>query len=157
MSAEMRIVSHSPAETAAIGCGLGRLLDAGDILCLAGRLGAGKTCLARGISSGLGVDPSEVSSPTFVLAQEYRGRVPVYHLDLYRLSSAEDVENAGLDEYFGGNGVAVVEWPEAYGLLEGYDHLSIRIEPGPDDDSRVLVFRPQGGRYRRILEEMQSC
>jgi len=82
----MRVASQSPAGTAEIGLKLGRLLRPGDVVCLVGPLGAGKTVFARGIASGLGVEPSAVSSPTFTLAREYAGRVPVYHLDLYRLS-----------------------------------------------------------------------
>ncbi len=153
----VRIMSDSPAETIAIGRGLGILLQPGDILCLAGGLGAGKTCLARGIAMGLGVDETRVSSPTFVLAQEYRGRIPLYHLDLYRLGSAEEVEDAGLDEYIGGDGVAIIEWPDVYSPLLGLDRLTVKIDTASDESQRELVFIARGDRYRSILEEMKLC
>ena len=156
MSETVRLISHSPAETIAIGCGLGKLLQPGDILCLAGGLGAGKTCLARGIAMGLGADGAHVSSPTFVLAQEYSGRIPMYHLDLYRLRSAGEVEDAGLDEYIGGDGVAVIEWPDVYGPLLNADRLTVEILTY-DDFERELVLAAQGDRYTRILEEMTRC
>ena len=156
MSETVRITSRSPAETIAIGCGLGKLLQPGDVLCLAGGLGAGKTCLARGIAIGLGADEARVSSPTFVLAQEYRGRIPMYHLDLYRLKSAEEVEEAGLDEYVGGDGVAVIEWPDVYSPLLNMDRLTVEIRTTAAFE-RELVLTPQGDRYRSILEEMRPC
>ncbi|HON42515.1 MAG TPA: tRNA (adenosine(37)-N6)-threonylcarbamoyltransferase complex ATPase subunit type 1 TsaE [Bacillota bacterium] len=156
MTETVRIISHSPAETIAIGCGLGKLLQPGDVLCLAGGLGAGKTCLARGIAIGLGADEARVSSPTFVLAQEYRGRIPMYHLDLYRLTSAEEVEEAGLDEYVGGDGVAVIEWPDVYSPLLNMDRLTVEIRTTATFE-RELVLTPQGDRYRSILEEMRPC
>ncbi len=156
MTETIRIMSHSPAETIAIGCGLGKLLQPGDILCLAGELGAGKTCLARGVAMGLGADEARVSSPTFVLAQEYRGRIPMYHLDLYRLKSAEDVEDAGLAEYIGGDGVAVIEWPDIYSPLLDMDRLTVEIGTTAALE-RELVLAARGERFRRILEEMRPC
>ena len=156
MSETVRLISHSPAETIAIGCGLGKLLQPGDILCLRGGLGAGKTCFARGVAVGLGADEARVSSPTFVLAQEYRGRIPMYHLDLYRLRSAGEVEDAGLDEYIGGDGVAVIEWPDVYGPLLNADRLTVEILTY-DDFERELILAAQGDRYTRILEEMTRC
>lgn len=153
----LRFTSCSPSQTAALGCGLGRVLKPGDIICLEGDLGAGKTCLARGIARGLGVDEASVSSPTFVLAQEYRGRVKVYHLDLYRLTSSDEVEEAGLDEYIWGEGVAIIEWPEVYTPLQEHDRLVVKIMYEPAELRRELVFAPHGERYRRLLEEMRTC
>jgi tRNA threonylcarbamoyladenosine biosynthesis protein TsaE len=104
----------------------------------------------------LGADEARVSSPTFVLAQEYRGRIPMYHLDLYRLTSAEEVEEAGLDEYVGGDGVAVIEWPDVYSPLLNMDRLTVEIRTTATFE-RELVLTPQGDRYRSILEEMRPC
>lgn len=156
MTETVRMMSHSPAETIAIGCGLGKLLEPGDIVCLSGGLGAGKTCFARGVAMGLGADEARVSSPTFVLAQEYRGRIPMYHLDLYRLTSAEEVEDAGLAEYIGGDGVAVIEWPDVYSYLLNMDRLTVKIGTAAALE-RELVMEAQGDRYRRIVEEMRPC
>ncbi|MGB4338897.1 MAG: tRNA (adenosine(37)-N6)-threonylcarbamoyltransferase complex ATPase subunit type 1 TsaE [Bacillota bacterium] len=157
MRRTMRVASQSPAGTAEIGLKLGRLLRPGDVVCLVGPLGAGKTVFARGIASGLGVEPSAVSSPTFTLAREYAGRVPVYHLDLYRLSGPEDVEDAGLHEYIGGDGVALIEWPEVYDPLSGMDRLAVTIDAPAGDDRRHLEFAAYGARYEKILEEMDLC
>ncbi|HOK71941.1 MAG: tRNA (adenosine(37)-N6)-threonylcarbamoyltransferase complex ATPase subunit type 1 TsaE [Bacillota bacterium] len=153
----LKFMSNSPADTAALGCRLGRLLGPGDIVCLEGGLGAGKTCLARGIAKGLGVDETSVSSPTFVLAQEYRGRVRVYHLDLYRLSSSDEVDEAGLDEYIWGDGVAIIEWPGVYVPLREHDRLMVEITQEPVSLRRELVLTPYGQRYRQLLEEMRPC
>lgn len=157
MFEELRIASGSPAETTAIGCSLGRLLEPGDIVCLEGDLGAGKTCLARGIADGLGADPAEVSSPTFTLAQEYSGRIPVYHLDLYRLASTDDVEDAGLHEYIGGDGVAIIEWPGVYARLESMHRLVVEIANRHGDDTRELRITAHGDRLSSILKEMKFC
>lgn len=123
-------------------------------MCLSGDLGAGKTCLARGIAKALGVDPDTVTSPTFVLAQEYTGRVPVYHLDLYRLTSEASVEEAGLDEYLDSDGVAIVEWPGVFPALERMERLEIRVRMGPEDTFRTLEFAAHGPRYSAFMEEI---
>ena len=105
------IATNSEAETAAVGCEFARTLNAGAVVLVSGDLGAGKTAFVRGMAEGLGVDPAEVSSPTFTLIQEYHGgRVPIYHVDLYRLNSNE-VDDLGLDEMTLG-GVTAIEWPD---------------------------------------------
>lgn len=106
------VISHSPEETRSLGRRLGRLLGPGTVLALHGELGAGKTCFVRGIAHGLGVEESHVVSPTFVLVREYRGRLPLYHIDLYRLAPGREVESLGLEEYLEGEGVSAVEWAE---------------------------------------------
>jgi len=106
------ITTHTEAETAAVGRELARALRAGSIVLLWGDLGAGKTTFVRGLAEGLGIDPREVSSPTFTLIQEYRGgRLPLFHVDLYRVESAE-VEDLGLEELTTGGGVTAIEWPD---------------------------------------------
>lgn len=150
-------VSESPADTASIGHELGRLLESGDIVCLIGELGAGKTVLARGIAEGLGVDASRVASPTFTLAREYSGRLPVYHLDLYRLSGSDDVEDAGLVDYLDGDGVALVEWPQVYKPLAEMNRLDVAITSPGCGDRRELELRAHGARYESILEAMGGC
>ena len=107
-----RIISRSESETIAAGRELGRATAAGAIVLLSGDLGAGKTAFVRGLAEGLGLDPGEVSSPTFTLIQEYRGgRLPLFHVDLYRLKPAE-VNDLGLDELTLGGGVTAIEWPD---------------------------------------------
>jgi len=101
-------------ETEALGERLASCLAPGDILALHGELGAGKTCLVRGIARGLGIDEGSVASPSFTLINEYPGHVPLVHLDGYRLDSAEAFEELGLEDYFEGEGVLVIEWAEKF-------------------------------------------
>ena len=108
----MTVTTHSEAETSAIGRTLAARLAPGSVVLLIGDLGAGKTALVRGLAEGLGVSPDEVSSPTFTLIQEYRGgRLPLLHVDLYRLNDSREVEELGLDE-LGANAALAIEWAE---------------------------------------------
>ncbi len=102
----------SPDETLLIGEQLAQSLEPGDVLCLNGDLGAGKTHLVKGISRGLGISEHLVNSPTFTLIHEYRGRLPVYHFDLYRVKDASELKDIGAEDYLFGNGVCIVEWPK---------------------------------------------
>lgn len=110
------IISHSPEETSQIGRQIAVQLRAGDVLALAGDLGAGKTQFVKGVADGMGVE-SEVTSPTFTLIHEYPGRLPLYHVDLYRLESEEEVLRIGIDDYMEGDGVTVIEWADKFGAL----------------------------------------
>jgi tRNA threonylcarbamoyladenosine biosynthesis protein TsaE len=106
------VITSSPEQTWRIGEALGRLLGAGDTVCLYGDLGSGKTNLSYGIALGLEVRDRYITSPTFAFVNEYEGRVPLYHLDLYRIEDPDELENIGFDEYVGADGVAVIEWAE---------------------------------------------
>jgi len=130
------ITTHSEAETAAAGRRLAATLDAGDVVLLCGDLGAGKTAFVRGLAEGLGIDPGLVSSPTFTLIQEYRGgRLPLHHVDLYRLRSIE-VDDLGLDELTLEAGVTAIEWPDRL-PHEWPSVVRVRIEHG-DGDTRTI-------------------
>lgn len=143
------MVSHSPDETRRVGALLGALLAPGDVLLLEGRLGAGKTVFAQGVAIGLGVaDP--VTSPTFTLIHEHAGRVPMYHVDLYRLAGDTEAALIGLQEYLGGNGVAVVEWPERAAGLMPPEHLRIVLLPGEEDDTRLIRLTAAGNRPQEL-------
>ena len=110
--AEMLRETRNAAETRALGEEIASTLKTGDVLLLEGEMGAGKSELTRGIAKGLGVTET-VTSPTFTILNVYEsGRVPLYHFDLYRIGSAEEIWEMGMDEYLGGDGIAVVEWPE---------------------------------------------
>src|SRR6266700_3811096 len=139
----MEWVTRTDEETRAVGEALGRHLEPGDVVCLAGPLGAGKTTLAQGIARGLGVDEI-VNSPTFTLVQEYAGRLPVYHLDVYRLSSPEEAADVALDEMLAAGGVVMIEWPERIAPLLPADRLEIRLEP--HGDARRLTASAHGPR-----------
>ena len=134
------LATKSPEETARFGMRLASLLKAGDVVALYGELGSGKTTLVRGIARGLGVKEERmVTSPTFVLLNIYPGRMPLYHIDLYRLKGASDLYDLGFEEYFFGEGVCVVEWAEkAEALLPS---SAIRIELTTiDEHTRELKY-----------------
>ncbi|MCL4369719.1 MAG: tRNA (adenosine(37)-N6)-threonylcarbamoyltransferase complex ATPase subunit type 1 TsaE [Chloroflexi bacterium] len=150
---QRRLLSHSPRETASVGAALGRCLQPGDILLLTGPLGAGKTCLTQGIAAGLGVE-DYVKSPSFTLINEYHTAAgsPLYHIDLYRIGSPNEVHSFGLEEYLAGDGVVVVEWPERAMPSLPVEHLLIELAL-EGDDFRMLTFSPRGARYRALVEE----
>ena len=144
--------THSPAETRALGERLARHLRPGDVLCLWGDLGAGKSELTRGIAAGLGVT-APVTSPSFTIMNVYgEGRCPLYHFDWYRLESSEELYEMGMDEYLGGDGVAVVEWPGVCPDAIPDTRLDITLAP-LDDTSREITLTPQGDYHSITMEE----
>ena len=149
----LELVSHSPEETQKLGVHIGKLAQPGDIILLVGSLGTGKTCLTQGIAWGLGVEEYALS-PSFVIVRELHGRLPLYHIDLYRLDHVEEIAELGLDEYLYGNSVCVVEWAEK-GLSElPPEHLLIRMVYLSDTD-RSLEFKPCGKRYSDKLTKLE--
>jgi tRNA threonylcarbamoyladenosine biosynthesis protein TsaE len=145
--------SGSPAETKRIGARLGRLLQPGDVLLLQGELGSGKTVLAQGIGRGLKV-AEPVKSSSFVLVNEYHGRLTVHHADLYRLSDPAEVADLALEE-IAAPGVLVVEWPERAWEELPPEHLLVRIEEESAKE-RKLTLVPRGRQYERIARELMS-
>jgi len=138
-----------------VGQRLGKLARPGDVLLLVGELGAGKTCLAQGIAWGLDI-ADYAASPSFVLVREYQGRLPFYHIDLYRLDSIEEVVELGLDEYLCGKGVCAVEWADkALAVLPG-DRLLITMEYLSESE-RQLRMEPKGARYREMLSRLKEA
>ena len=132
----MIATTHSEAETSAVARQFAQSLAAGSVVLLSGDLGAGKTAFVRGLAEGLGIDPDDVSSPTFTLIQEYRGgRLPLHHVDLYRLRPIE-VDDLGLDELTLEGGVTAIEWPDRLPRVFA-DAVQVRIEHG-DGDERVI-------------------
>lgn len=119
-------ISSSERETIRYGEQFAGRLKPGDVVCLYGGLGAGKTHFAKGLAAGLGVPAEEVHSPTFTLIHEYSGDLPVYHFDCYRVESWEEMAELGAEEYFHGDGVSVIEWPER--IEEILPAHAIRIE-----------------------------
>jgi tRNA threonylcarbamoyladenosine biosynthesis protein TsaE len=131
------ILTNSELETEAAGARLAGSLHAGDVVLLYGDLGAGKTAFTRGLARGLGIDPADVSSPTFTLIQEYHGRLTLYHVDLYRLDERE-VDDLGLEELVLGDGVVVIEWAERWRGRPD-DVVEVRLEHVDDDRRRIVV------------------
>jgi tRNA threonylcarbamoyladenosine biosynthesis protein TsaE len=149
---ELRLVAPDPAATRALGERLGRAAAAGDVIALTGPLGAGKTELARGIARGLGV-VGPVASPTFVLVSEHEGRLPLFHLDCYRLAGPEEALAAGLLDERGADGVTVVEWAERLGPALPTGRLEIQLA-GSGDHARTLACRATDPRHHRLLEAL---
>jgi tRNA threonylcarbamoyladenosine biosynthesis protein TsaE len=134
----MEVATTSEAETAGVGCRLAARLGAGSVVLLIGPLGAGKTAFVRGLAQGLGVNPAEVSSPTFTLIQEYRGgRVMLLHVDLYRLDDPREVEDLGLEE-LGERAVLAIEWAEKLPRPPA-GAVVVEIEQGDGDTRRIRV------------------
>lgn len=150
----MILRTRNAEETHRLGERLGWLLKPGDVVALIGELGAGKTTLTRGIASGLGVD-SDIHSPTFTLVHEHGGMVPLYHIDLYRLDTPEEAAEIGVEDYFHGDGVTVVEWAErAEPLLP---EQTLRVEIVRRGESvRELVFHGASPRASEILRGLKD-
>lgn len=145
------VVSTSPADTLAVGRRLAGLLRPGDVVLLAGRLGAGKTLLASGIGEGLGVE-EPVISPSFVLVRSYEGFVPLHHADVYRLGSTAEFDD--LDLLSSANdGVLLIEWGDVVASVVPPDHLLVEINI-VDEQQRVLHFTPHGAWLQRSLREI---
>ena len=157
--AGLSLTTSSPEETQVLGRRIGELMREGDLLLLHGTLGAGKTTLTQGIAWGAGVT-GYAHSPTFVLVNEYAGRFPVFHLDLYRFEGGDavddpsEVEDLAIDEMLE-QGACVVEWAERASTVFPDDHLAIHITPGVTDEHRVFELVPHGTRYHEIVREIE--
>jgi tRNA threonylcarbamoyladenosine biosynthesis protein TsaE len=148
--AERLVVCPDPEATSSLGRALGGVAEPGDLVCLWGELGAGKTHLAKAFGAGLGVTDT-ITSPSFILMAEYEGRLPLFHIDPYRLTSAEDALAGGLIDERQSTGVTLVEWPERLGEALPADRLDVRIE-GTGDEPRTITLSARSDRYQRYLE-----
>lgn len=152
MPPSVLLSSENPAYTFQFGKNLGMLLVPGDVVALVGELGAGKTTLTQGIVRGLGVGEEHyIGSPTFTLINEYAGRMPVYHLDFYRIETPSEIVNLGLEEYLHGEGVAVIEWADKIEALLPEDHVKITLQY-IDRMVRTLEIAGTGKRYAALIE-----
>ena len=147
------LISHSPEQTQILGQRIGELALPGDVFLLVGELGTGKTCLTQGIAWGLDIKEYTLS-PSFVIMRELYGRLPLYHIDLYRLDRIEESMELGLDDYLYGRGVCVVEWAEKALSILPTEHLLIEIDYLSDTE-RSLQMKPMGPRYQGLLAQLQ--
>jgi tRNA threonylcarbamoyladenosine biosynthesis protein TsaE len=139
-----------------LGRRLAEALAPGMVVALIGPLGAGKTSLVRAIAAGLGItDPHAVTSPTFILIQEYQGRIPIYHFDAYRLNSAGEFFDLGAHEYFQGDGVSLVEWANRVAACLPADHLCITIDP-TGENSRRFLLEGRGERSAEVVRRLRG-
>ena len=147
---ERRIESPEPAATSALGLALAEAARPGDLICLWGDLGAGKTHLAKAFGAGLGVTDT-ISSPSFILMAEYAGRLPLFHVDLYRLANSIDAFGGGLIDDRQAAGVTLVEWPDRMAAVLPANRLDVRID-GSGDEPRAITIRAGSPDLRRYLE-----
>ena len=150
----LEFISHSAEQTQQLGIRIGELALAGDIVLLVGTLGTGKTCLTQGIAWGLDIKEYALS-PSFIIVREHYGRLPLYHLDLYRLDHIEEIAELGLDEYLYGNGVCVIEWAEKGLAILPAEHLLIQISYLSDNE-RGFQLKPSGKRYLEIATKLKG-
>jgi tRNA threonylcarbamoyladenosine biosynthesis protein TsaE len=154
--------TNSTSETIRMGKRLGRLLQPGDVVALVGDLGTGKTQFIKGLAEGVGVGRATyVSSPSFTLINEYPGRVPLYHIDLFRLQSEKEAEGLGLEEYVRGNGVTAIEWADKIFSLLPEELFWVKIHY-TGEHTRSLEILGKGDRYEKIIEgfegsRIQAC
>jgi tRNA threonylcarbamoyladenosine biosynthesis protein TsaE len=148
------IISKSPEQTQELGKCIGELAQPGDVFLLVGQLGAGKTCLTQGIAWGLDIQEYTLS-PSFVIMRELYGRLPLYHIDLYRLDRIEESMELGLDDYLYGKGVCVVEWAEKALSILPTENLRININYLADTE-RSFQFKPSGQHYHEIVAKLRQ-
>lgn len=149
---EYTFLSNEPNETINFAKKLARVLKPRDVIALEGDLGAGKTTFTKGLAEGLGIEKN-VNSPTFTIIKEYEGRIPLYHMDVYRLENTE--EDLGFDEYFDGDGVTVIEWAHFIEDQLPKERLTIEFKLG-DGNERIIRFFPSGDRYEQLCKELFS-
>jgi len=153
----LKIKTTSPEETFAIGQHLAKVLGPGQVVCLAGDLGAGKTLFVQGLAKALGVE-NTVNSPTFTLLNVYEASFPIYHFDLYRLDYAEELFDIGFYEYTEGRGLSIIEWPDKFPEELPDEYLWIDIKNGDNINERMLYVSAHGVTYEPICEELkQTC
>lgn len=153
-SEEVVLYTKSAEETEELGCQLAKALRPGIVVALVGELGAGKTTLTKGIARGLGV-PDLIHSPTFTLIHEHQGSIPLYHFDLFRLNTRDELEDLGYESYFYGNGVTVIEWAEKVRDALPSDRLEVRITE--QDSGRRFEIRATGSNSGEVLKRLSHA
>lgn len=155
-TSQLSVISSNPEETFFIGKIIGEHLTKGDVLALMGELGAGKTCFTHGVARGIGVPEGyRITSPSFTLINEYRGRVNLYHFDLYRLQSSQDMEDLGYEEYLFGEGVSVIEWADKMKDVLSEEALCFSFKY-LDENIREIVISGQKKRITQISKALKS-
>ena len=152
----LTVTSESPAETGGLGQAISELLTGQEVLCLEGELGSGKTTLIQAIGRALGVT-EPITSPTFTLVNEYHGRgVALYHVDLYRLHSTDEIVQAGIDTCFHTDGLCLVEWAEKARAVLPTEHLYITLEHAGENRRRISL-QAEGAPYRKMLDLLSEA
>jgi len=147
-----RITTSSAKETQGLAASLSAFLVAGDVMSLCGDLGAGKTCFTQGLARSLGIR-ERITSPTFNLIKEYKNTLPLYHFDIYRLNTPDELYDLGYEEYFFGDGITVIEWGDKIRSLLPEAYLRIEFKRLTDDNARELVISYKGARWEKVVEK----
>lgn len=150
----LEVISSSTEETVKLGESIGQVLEAGMILCLSGDLGTGKTTLTKSIAVSLGVE-EYVTSPSYTIVNEYEGKYPVYHFDVYRINEIEELYEIGYEEYFFGNGVTIIEWASMIMDLIPDDAFKVEIERLDDSVRKFVISAPE--KTVIALKEVIGC
>lgn len=140
------ILSKSQEQTYELGKKIASLVKAGDILCLKGELGAGKTALSKGIGAGLGIE-DYITSPSYTIINEYNGRLPLYHFDVYRINDMDEMYELGYEDYFNGRGICVIEWADSIKPLIPKEAIWIELQYNNNENEREIII------YGENLEE----
>jgi len=152
----LKLISDSREQTLEVGRLIGAILERGDIVALIGELGSGKTCLTQGMAKGLGVEENvPVVSPTFTLINEYPGKIPLIHFDVYRLSGPRDLEDMGYEEYFEGGGIIVIEWAEKVRDILPAKTLFVSMRY-IDENTREMILEGPGEKIRKLEELLNA-
>lgn len=149
----MKFITHRPQETINLGRRLSRFLKKGDIICLYGELGSGKTTFVKGLASGLGVEKDAINSPSFVIVKEFKGKLPLFHFDLYRLKNLREIFSLGFEEYLFSDGVSVIEWAERLKGVSLDNYLKIEFNL-KNNCERLIKLIPFGSRYRDLIKKL---
>lgn len=149
------IKTTSVKETIAIGKKLGKLMSPGDVIYLTGELGAGKTCFVKGIAEGLGIRGKDITSPTFIIINEYKGKIPLYHIDLYRIGVIDDLRDIGMEELVYGKGVTAIEWAERIKDVLPDERLDVTLK-WVDEKTRSIVIKAFGWHHKDILKKLEE-
>lgn len=151
----MKACTRSVGETRSLAGAIATLLRPGDLVVLAGDLGAGKTAFAQGIAAALGVT-EPVVSPSFTIVREYEARFPLVHVDVYRLDNLQELHDLGFEELVDGDRLTLVEWGDAVAAVLPPDRLVVRLEPGATEDERTVMVIPQGASWRGRLRAIEA-
>lgn len=147
----VKIYLENEEQTRDIGFKLGKLLTPKSVVCLIGDLGAGKTTMTQSLAGSLGVD-DYITSPTFTIVNEYEGRIPLYHFDVYRIGSSDEMYDIGFDEYINGDGVCIIEWANLIEDILPDEYLNIEMKY--KETGREMILTPKGEKYEQIVKEL---
>ncbi|HEX9377185.1 MAG TPA: tRNA (adenosine(37)-N6)-threonylcarbamoyltransferase complex ATPase subunit type 1 TsaE [Actinomycetota bacterium] len=153
----LELIVPGPEDMRSFGEAVASVLVRGDVVALTGDLGAGKTTFVQGAARGLGVTDGHVASPTFTLVREYRGRLPIYHVDVYRLDRVQEVIDLGVEELLDPDGVAFVEWGDAIEGLLPDSHIEIELWSRPEDEGRIVLVSARGTSWAARWERLEAA